>query len=195
MTGVFQDIRYAGRQVRKSPGFATAAVLTVALGVAAATAMFSLVDRILFRSLPYPHDTELVSVGVIAPIINGEFLFAANYMDWREHQRAFTGFTSSTGVNDCDLTDEHPLRLSCAAVSSTFLPTFAIQPVLGRNFTREEDEPRAPRVALISYDLWRNRFGEERNVVGHMISLDGQATQIVGVLPRDFEYPTLAHSD
>jgi putative ABC transport system permease protein len=195
MTGLFQDIRYTGRQVRKSPGFATAAVLTVALGVAAATAMFSLVDRVLFRSLPYPHDTELVSVGVIAPIIDGEFLFAANYLDWREHQTAFTGFTSSTGVNDCDLTDEHPLRLSCAAVSSTFLPTFAIQPVLGRNFTREEDQPKSPRVALISYDLWRNRFGEDPEVVGHMISVDGQATQIVGVLPQDFEYPTLAHSD
>ena len=195
MSGVIQDLRYALRQLRKSPGFAAVAVLTLALGIGAATSMFSLVDRVLFRSLPYPHDTELVSVGVVAPIIDGEFLFASNYLDWREHQTAFTGFTSSTGLNDCDLTDTNPVRLTCAAVSSTFLPTFSIQPALGRNFTREEDQPKAPRVALITYPLWRNRFGQDPNVVGRMISLDGQPIQIIGVLPNDFEYPTLAHAD
>src|ERR1700758_3098948 len=195
MTGAFQDLRYAGRQLRNSPGFAAAAVLTVALGVGAATSMFSLVDRILFRSLPYPHDTELVSVGVIAPIIEGEFLFAANYLDWRDRQTAFKGFTASTGVSDCDLTDANPVRVTCAAVASTFLPTFSIQPILGRNFTREEDQPKAPRVALITYQLWQNRFAENRDAIGRMISVDGQPTQIIGVLPRDFEYPTLAHAD
>src|SRR5271165_5087998 len=110
MNGFLQDLRYALRQLRNSPGFMAVAVLTLALGIGASTAMFSLVDRILFRSLPYPHDDELVSVGVIAPIIDGEFLFAANYLEWREHQTAFAGFTSTTGVNDCDLTAEHPVR-------------------------------------------------------------------------------------
>src|SRR5579871_3464811 len=195
MTGFLQDLRYSIRQLRKNPGFAAAAILTVALGVGAATSMFSLVDRILFRSLPYPHDEELVSVGVVAPIIDGEFLFAANYLDWRHHQTAFASFASSTGVGDCDLTEENPLRVACAAVSSSFLPTFSIQPVLGRNFRIEEDQPNAPRVALITYHLWQNRFGLDRNVIGRMISLDGQPTQIVGVLPIDFEYPTLAHTD
>lgn len=195
MENLTQDLRYAVRQLRKSPGFTTTAVLTLALGIGAATAMFGLVDRILFRSLPYPDEGELVSVGVIAPIIDGEFLFAANYLDWREHQTAFTGFTSTTGVNDCDLTDANPVRVACAAVSSTFLPTFSIQPVVGRNFTREEDQPKAPRVALITYQLWRNRFGSDRDVVGRIISIDGQPTQIIGVLPSGFEYPTLAHTD
>jgi putative ABC transport system permease protein len=195
MTGLRQDIRYSMRQLRKNPGFAAAVVLTLALGIGATTAMFSLVDRILFRSLPYPRDGELVSLGVTAPIIGGEFLFAANYLDWQHHQTAFTGFTSSTGVRDCDLTEGNPLRLSCAAVSSTFLPTFSIRPVLGRNFNPDEDQPNAPRVALITYHLWQNRFGGERGVVGSTISVDGQPTRIVGVLPRDFEYPTLAHAD
>ena len=195
MTGLTQDIRYATRQLRKNPGFAIAAVLTLALGIGATTAMFSLVDRILFRSLPYPHDTELVSLGVTAPIIDGEFLFAANYLDWQHHQTAFAGFTSSTGVSDCDLTEGNPLRLSCAAVSSTFLPTFSIQPLLGRNFHPEEDQPNAPRVALLAYTLWQDRFGGQRGIVGSSISVDGQPTRIVGVLPRDFEYPTLAHAD
>jgi hypothetical protein len=104
MTGLLQDLRYAGRQFRKGPAFAALTVFTVALGIGAATAMFSLVDRVLFRSLPYPHDDELVSVGVVAPIIDGEFLFAANYLDWRNHLTAFVNFTSSTGVRDCDVT-------------------------------------------------------------------------------------------
>jgi len=194
MNSLIQDLRYALRQLRKSPGFTAVAVLTLALGIGATTAMFSLVDRILFRSLPYPHDNELVSVGVIAPIIDGEFLFASNYLDWREHQTPFIHFTSSTGVNDCDLTDEHPVRVACAAVASTFLPTFGVQPVLGRNFTAEEDRPNSPKVALLAYGLWQDRFGGDRNVVGRVISLDGQPTQILGVLPRDFEFPTLAHT-
>ncbi len=194
MNSLFQDIRYALRQLRKSPGFATVAILTLALGIGATTAMFSLVDRILFRSLPYPQDNELVSVGVVAPIIDGEFLFASNYLGWRDHQTPFAGFTSSTGVRDCDLTDEHPVRLACVAVASTFLPTFGIQPVLGRNFTAEEDRPNAPKVALLAYGLWEDRFGGDRNVVGRMISLDGQQTQVLGVLPRDFEFPTLART-
>jgi putative ABC transport system permease protein len=195
MSGVFQDVRYALRQMCKSPGFTFVAVLTLALGIGATAAMFSLVDRILFRSLPYPHDRELVSVGVTAPIIDGEFLFASNYLDWRQHQTAFANFASSTGVSDCDLTENNPIRIACAAVSSSFLPTFSIQPAVGRNFTSEEDEPNAPPVALISYGLWQNRFGGNRSVVGGTIQIDGRPTRIVGVLPRDFEYPTLAHAD
>src|SRR5512141_413417 len=97
MSGILQDLRYAIRQLRNSPGFTTVAVITLALGIGATTAMFSLVDRMLFHSLPYAHENELVSVGVVAPIIDGEFLFAANYLDWREHQTAFSSFTSSTG--------------------------------------------------------------------------------------------------
>src|SRR5207248_5130739 len=141
---LIQDVRYAGRQLLKSPGFAGLTILTIAIGIGAATAMFSLVDRILFRSLPYPHDEQLVSVGVVAPIIDGEFLFAANYLDWREHQTAFSSFTSTTGVGDCDVTENDPVRTTCASVASTFLPTFGIQPVLGRNFTRQEDQPNSP---------------------------------------------------
>jgi predicted permease len=193
MSGLFLDIRFSLRQFRKSPGFATVVVVTLALGIGATTAMFSLVDRILFRSVPYPAGDQLVSVGVIAPIIDGEFLFARSYLTWRDQQTAFPGFTSSTGVSDCDLSDENPVRVSCAAVESTFLPTFGIQPAVGRNFTAAEDQPQAPKVALLSYGLWQSRFGGDRGVVGRSISLDGRPTRIVGVLPGNFEFPTLAH--
>src|SRR5579864_25223 len=192
MHGLLQDVRYGLRQLSQNAGFTTVAVITLGLGIGATTAMFSLVDRMLFRSLPYPHENELVSIGVVAPIIDGEFLFAANYLDWREHQ-TFPGFTSSTGVNDCDLTENQPVRTSCASVSSTFLPTFGIQPLLGRNFTREEDEPNAPKVALLTFALWHDRFAGDRSVLENTISVDGAPTRIIGILPRDFEFPTLAH--
>ena len=193
MTGLLQDVRYSFRQLHRSPGFTTVAVITLALGIGATTAMFSLVDRMLFHSLPYAHENELVSVGVLAPIIDGEFLFAANYLEWREHQSAFSDFTSSTGVGDCDVTENDPVRTTCASVASTFLPTFGIQPLLGRYFTRDEDQPNSPKVALLSYGLWKDRFGGDRSVLNRTISLDGVPTRIVGVLPRNFEFPTLAH--
>ncbi|MCU1303409.1 MAG: hypothetical protein JWQ87_3693 [Candidatus Sulfotelmatobacter sp.] len=193
MSALVQDVRYSLRQLRKKPGFTAVAVITLALGIGATTAMFSLVDRILFRSVPYPAGDQLVSVGVIAPIIEGEFLFARSYLTWRHQQTAFSGFTSSSGVSDCDLSDENPVRVSCGAVESTFLPTFGIQPVAGRNFTPAEDQPQAPRVALLSYGLWQSRFGGDRGVIGRSISLDGRPTRIVGVLPGNFEFPTLAH--
>jgi len=195
MKGILQDIHYALRQLRRSPKFAALSIATLALGIGAATAMFSLIDRVIFRSLPYPHDQRLASVGVVAPIIDGEFLFAGNYLEWKQQQRAFAGFSSSSGVSDCDLTEEHPVRLACAAVDSSFLSTFEIQPLLGRNFNPQEDRPNAAKVALISYPLWQDRFAAERSVLGRNLSIDGQQTEIIGVLPRDFEFPTLAHTD
>jgi len=193
MNRFLQDVRYGLRQLRKAPGFTMVAVLTLALGVGATTAMFSLVDGALFRNLRYPHPEQLVSVGVMAPIIDGEFLFAGSYLGWRQQQTPFSGFTSSTGVNDCDLIDDRPTRVTCAAVESTFLPTFGVQPFLGRNFTAEEDRPNAPKVALLSYGLWQSRFGSDPAVVGRTVSLDGRAARVIGVLPRGFEFPTLAH--
>ena len=194
MTGLLHDIRYALRQLRRSPGFTLVAVLTLSLGIGATTAMFSLVDGALFRSLRYPHADQLASVGVIAPIIDGEFLFAANYLGWRHDQTPFASFTSSTGINDCDLTDDRPVRSTCASVASTFLPTFGVQPILGRNFTPEEDRPDSPKVALLTYGLWQSRFGGDHRIVDRTISLDGRPTRVLGVLPRDFEFPTLART-
>jgi putative ABC transport system permease protein len=151
MGALGQDLRYALRQLRKNPGFTAVSVITLALGIGATTAMFSLVDGALFRSLPYPHEDELVSLGVLAPIINGEFLFAGNYLSWRRDQKPFAGFTSSTGVSDWDLTEDHPLRLACGHVDADFLPTFEIRPIIGRNFTPEENRPSASKVLLITY--------------------------------------------
>ena len=196
MGSVWQDIRYALRMLANKPAFTIVAVLTLALGIGATSAVFSVVDRILFRSLPYPHDEQLVSFGLIAPIEPREFMLAKNYVEWRAVQTPFQSMTTFTpGVVDCDLTEQNPVRLDCALVESTFLPTFGIQPILGRNFTKEEDRPHPPHVALITYGLWRSRFASDPGVVGKSFLLDGQPTVVVGVLPADFEMPTLSKAD
>ena len=196
MTNLIQDLRYGIRTLAKNPGFTVVAVLTLALGIGASTAVFSVVDRILFRALPYPHADRLVSWGVSAPIERDEFMLGTPYVALRGRFAPFEAVTSFTpGIVDCDLTEQNPARLSCARVESTFLSTFGIQPLLGRNFAREEDQPHAPKVALVSFGLWRTRFGGDPGLVGKTISLDAQPARIIGVLPRDFEFPTLARTD
>jgi hypothetical protein len=98
------DVRYALRGFRRNPIFALTAIVTLALGVGATTAVFSVVDRILFRSLPYAHENSLVSVGLIAPIIPSEFMLGGSYYHWRDNQKPFVALTSETGVDECDLT-------------------------------------------------------------------------------------------
>jgi putative ABC transport system permease protein len=193
---LFQDLRFAFRGLRKRPAFAVVAILTLALGIGSTTAVFSVVDRILFRSLPYPHDERLVSFGDKAPFEANEFVLGPDYVDWKKAQTPFESVASFIpGGADCDLTEQNPVRLHCALVESTFLPTFGIQPFLGRTFSADEDRPNAPRVALITYGLWRTRFAGDRNLPGRTISLDGHPTLVVGVLPAQFEMPNLGHDD
>lgn len=203
----WQDVRYALRGFRRAPVFALTVILAVALGIGATTAVFSVVDRILFRSLPYPHADQLVTFGYIAPIEPLEFLTAPDFAAWSNANGAFASTASFDFVRDCDITQAPAARMRCAHVEWTFLPTFGIQPLLGRNFTHEEDSstgsagPSGPdwagggKVVLLSYGLWRSRFGGDRHIVGKTTSLDGRQTTIIGVLPRDFELPTLADAD
>jgi putative ABC transport system permease protein len=193
---LLQDLRFALRTLAKRPGFAAVAILTLALGIGATTAVFSVVDRLLFRSLPYPHDERLVSFGLLAPIERNEFMLGASYVDFRKEPGPFEAIASmAPGSADCDVTEENPVRLNCGVVEQTFLPTLGVQPILGRNFTLEEDRPNAPRVALLSYSLWKSRFGGDPGILRKTISLDGSTTRIVGVLPSSFEMPTLSPAD
>jgi len=196
LDALVEDLRFALRGLGKRPAFALVAILTLALGIGSTTAVFSVVDRILFRSLPYPHDDRLVSFGDTAPFEANEFVLGPDYVDWKKAETPFESVTSFVpGGADCDLTEQNPVRLKCALVESTFLPTFGIEPFLGRNFTSEEDRPNATRVALISYGLWRSRFASDGHLPGRTISLDGRPTLVVGVLPAQFEMPNLGHDD
>jgi hypothetical protein len=191
-----QDARYALRGFARSPVFTATAVVTIALGIGASTAVFSLVDRLLFRPLPYPHAEQLVSVGIIAPSADkNEFVFGEIYLPMRDRQTPFSSMTTFGFISDCDLSGQNAMRMQCAMVESTFLPTFGIQPALGRNFTHAEDQPHAAKVALLSYAFWKSRFGGDAGVIGRSISVDGQSTSIIGVLPHDFEMFNLSPFD
>ncbi len=193
---LFNDVRAAFRGLLRRPALALTVILAAALGVGATTAVFSVVDRILFRPLPYAHEDRLVSVGMSTPYDVNEFMFAEGYFDLRRNPGPLEAVTAFQGGNiGCDLNLENPARLRCLRVESNFLDTLGIAPLAGRSFTREEDLPSGPRVAMISYGLWRSRFAGDPNIVGQTMPLDGAATVIVGVLPRNFEMPTLSPAD
>ncbi|HEV2446341.1 MAG TPA: ABC transporter permease, partial [Candidatus Sulfopaludibacter sp.] len=190
------DLRYAVRSLSRSRIFAPAAIAALALGIGAGTAVFSVVDRILFRSLPYARADRLVSVGMVAPIVPQEFMLTYDYLDWRESPSPFESMGAwISGIRDCDLNDARPVRLQCLPIDSHLLPTLGIELAAGRNFTAAEERPNAPRTAIISYALWRSRFGEDRAAVGKTIRLDGQPVAIAGILPPQFELPSLEHAD
>ena len=195
LESLLRDIRYALRGFHRNPVFAITAIATLALGIGATTAVFSVVDRILFRSLPYAHDDRLVSVGLTAPIIPEEFMLGGSYYAWRDNQKPFEAFTSETGVDECDLTERNPARLRCASVEANFLPTLGISPILGRNFLPEEDRPNGPKVTLITYGLWSSHFANDPAIVNKLIDIDGSHIRVIGVLPKDFEMPTLQTVD
>lgn len=192
---LLQDAAYALRGFRRNPTFTATIILTLMLGIGATTAVFSVVDRILFRPLPYGHSDRLVSVGLVAPIEPQEFMLGGSYYEWKDHQSPFVSLTSETGVAACDLTEHSPVRLSCAGVEANFLPTLGVSPVVGRNFTAAEDTPNGAKVALISYGLWLSRFNRDPAAVGKPMRIDGHPVRIVGVLPNDFEMPRLQAAD
>src|SRR2546430_857008 len=136
---IIQDLRYAVRGFRRSPGPFWIAVITVALGAGGATAVFSVVDRILFRNLPYAHQDRLMWFGMKAPINQSEFLLEGDFQRFREHSQVFESMGAIGRVSDCDLNEQDSLRLACAQVTAGFLPTLGLAPHIGRNFTPEED--------------------------------------------------------
>ncbi|HEX8812448.1 MAG TPA: ABC transporter permease, partial [Terracidiphilus sp.] len=195
LESIVQDVRYAARGIGRNPTFSITVVLTLMLGIGATTAVFSVVDRILFRSLPYSDSDRLVSVGLTAPIESQEFVLGDFYYGWQDNQKPFESLTSEIGVEPCDLTEVNPKRLDCARVEANFLPTLGVAPVAGRNFLAEEDRPNGPKAALISYALWETRFQRDRSAIGKVIRIDGHPAEIVGVLPKDFEMPRLQAAD
>jgi predicted permease len=190
-----QDIRYGLRSFRRAPVFTITAIVTVALGVGASTAVFSVVDRILFRPLPYPQADRLVSVGMLTAADTNEFLMGPAYLQFRDRQTPFSSMASFGFTSACDLTEANPERLQCTLVDSTFLPTFGIHPLAGRNFTASEDVPNAPRFALLTYGFWMSRFAGDREILGRSIPIDEKPTTIIGILPSDFELFNLSRVD
>lgn len=193
---VMQDVHYAIRGFVRSPLFTVSVLLTVALGIGATTAVFSVVDRILFRPLPYAEPSRIVSLGFVHPLERQEFVMGRFYVEWQKDQRPFSALAAqSTGVRNCDLVEKDPMQLSCISFQASFLPLFGISPVIGRNFLPEEGRPNGPPVVLISHGLWQGHFNSDPHILDRMIDVDGNPTRVVGVLPKDFQFPTLEAAD
>ena len=193
---VEQDLRYALRGFRRNAVFTVPVIATLAVGIGATTAVFSVVDRILFRSLPYVHGDRLVTVGMVHSLEKQEFMMGGFFFDWRDHQQPFEAMAiQSTGPHACDLVENNPAQLDCLDFDAGYLPMLGISPVLGRNFLPEEVLPNGPRVVIISYGLWQDHYNRDAGILNRQIDVDGSPARVVGVLPRDFQFPTLQPCD
>lgn len=196
MGTVAQDVRYALRGFRRNPVFTITVIATLAVGIGATTAVFSIVDRILFRSLPYAHGDRLVSLGLVQSLEKQEFTLGGFFYEWRDNQKPFEAIASQgTMLHACDLVEANPAQLNCIQAQAGFLPLLGISPVLGRNFMPEEDRPNGPRVALISYGLWQDHYNRDAGILNRLIDVDGSPARVIGVLPKGFELPTLQAPD
>lgn len=192
-----QDTQWTWRTWTRSPAFSISALLTLTLGLGAATALFSVCDRLLFRPLPYYDADRLVSVGLTAPLDTSEFILRPDYVHlWKETPPPFDSVTAvGAGTPACDLLEQNPVRLTCAYVEPNLLGTLGRSVIAGRDLAGEDGKAGAPRTALITHALWLRRFQADPHVIGKVVNLDGNATHVVGILPADFELPTLAQAD
>ncbi|HEX8697281.1 MAG TPA: ABC transporter permease, partial [Myxococcaceae bacterium] len=191
MDRFLQDARYALRVLRKSPGFALAAVLALALGIGANSAVFSVVNGVLLRPLPFSEPDRLVRIfGNFRGIgLENISVSVPEYRDYRELPRALESVAAFTDV-DVTLTGQDvPERLRAIAATPSLLSSLGVLPVLGRNFNEEEETPGQDRVIILTHRVWRGRYGANPDILGTTISLDGNPYTVVGVLPAGFEYP------
>ncbi len=186
----WQDLRYGARMLWKNPGFTLIAVITLALGIGANTAIFSVVNTVLLRPLGYREPHRLVKIWSLntknpsAPIN----ISYPNFVDWRDQNQSFEGMAAHF-PRDYNLTGAgEPVRLRGVRATSNLLTVLGISPVLGRGFLPDEDRPGGKSVAMLSYGLWQRRFGGDPQVIGKNVALDGNNTTIIGVLPVDFNY-------
>ena len=187
---IAQDVRYALRQLRHHPGFSMVAIVTLALGIGVNTAMFSAVDAVLIRPLPYADADRLVMVWDDASRTDGERKFFSTPPEWREWRSANTVFTdiAATQPGDAALSGSgEPEDLPARKVTGNFWNVLGVIPLLGRVFTEDEDT-RGARVVVISHGLWQRRFGASPDVVGRKITLNDTPYEVVGVMPREFYF-------
>ncbi|HYL73031.1 MAG TPA: ABC transporter permease [Bryobacteraceae bacterium] len=192
-----QDLRYAARVLRRGPAFTVAAVLSLALGIGATTAVFSIADTIFLRPLPYADADRLVWVAIRFPSIGSEFVPSPDYVAWRRDNRVFQQLaaTQAGAYNFMVLGGPDPAEVRVARVSANFLDAFAAAPAFGRTFSAEEELPNGPKAVLLTNQFWRGHFQSRHDVLGSSITLDGQPYTIAGILPQSFVYPVDVHVD
>src|SRR5580693_6717937 len=194
----WQDARYGARLLRKNPGFTAVAVLTLALGIGANTAIFSIVNAVLLRSLPYPDPDQLVLMFNV-PLQQPDALSSISYRDFtecRDQNRVFSEMAGNA-FHDLTLTGAgEPFIVNAAAVTPEIFPLLNAQPLAGRTLLPDDGAPGAAAVAVLSENLWRSRFSSNPGLIGQSIALDMRSFTVVGILPASFRYPEGApHQD
>jgi macrolide transport system ATP-binding/permease protein len=185
---VWQDLHFAFRQLRRSPGFTLTAVLMLALGIGASVAIFAFVDAALIKPLPYENPTRLVDVaerGKLWPRSNLSYL---DYVDWKKMNKVFSALEAYTGTGYLMSTPSGVEPVPAARVSAGFFRVLGVKPMLGRDFYDGEDLPGAPNTVMVTYKAWQARFGGRKDIIGQTVKLDGTPNTIVGVLPESFQF-------
>ena len=189
---LLQDGRYSLRVLRRSPVFTSVAILSLALGIGANTLMFSVVQSILLRPLPYKQPADLYSITWIVP--RGpmglmEVVLPPEFADWLEESHAFSGFAAWNGGEYTLTGVREPQRLSVALVNADFFSTLGVFPALGHTFSLRDDGSQPAHLVILSDQLWRKQFGSSRAILGRTINLNGSGYTVVGVLPQTFHFP------
>jgi predicted permease len=192
MHALAQNLRYAFRILSKSPGFTLVVVLTLALGIGANTAIFSVVYSALLRPLPYREPARLFFLGETrsqyADSVDGANTSYPDYLDWKHTAKSIQTFAAYSGDAFTLVTKGEPKNTFAAQVTPSFFSTLGVKPALGRDFLDGEMQSDGPHVAILSDAFWRSEFGADPNIVGHVIRLDGNPATIIGVLPRSFQF-------
>ncbi len=187
---LFMDVGYGLRMLQKNPGFSLIAVMTLSLGIGANSAIFSVVNAVLLRPLPYHDPGKLVWVDEYWPRMNDNMVPNPDFTNWNLHNHNFEEMAAYNGGSQVNLTGTgEPERIESVSVTANFLPVLGVQPSLGRNFLAEEVQMGGRRVALISNGLWKNKFGGEPNIAGKAVTLDKESYTVIGVMPPDFRFP------
>ena len=189
MDALRQDLVYAFRNLRKSPGYAAVTVLTLALGIGANSAIFSVVNGVLLKPLPYPQPERLVFITSQFPTLgfNQFWVSAPEFLEFRERNKAFAevGAYRSGAVNLG--TEDQPRRVNSAVVTSELMPVLGVAPIRGSQFTREDTLPGAEDVAILSSEIWQTAFSSDESVLGRVVRIDGAPRRIVGIMPTGYD--------
>jgi putative ABC transport system permease protein len=185
--GLLQDVKYAIRSLRRSPGFTATVIFMLALAIGANTAIFSLLDRLLLRDLPYPESNRLALVyedfgsprSSVAP---------ANWLDWQRLSTSFESLAASNVISETLTGNGDPELVTGQLVSAEFFPTLEVQPAIGRAFTMDDDRPKSPPVVILSDRLWKRRFGGDPRIIGKTVEFDAVLKKIIGVMPDGFYF-------
>jgi macrolide transport system ATP-binding/permease protein len=190
-----QDVAFAMRQLRRNPGFACTAILTLALGICASVSIFAFVDAMLIKPLPYRNASRLVALFESTPSGPRFHLSVLDYRDWKRLNTVFSGLDAFDSSEWLLSTPVGIQRIEGAAVSAGFFRTLEVVPILGRDFRAGEDESGAGHNVLLSYGTWQMRFGGRRDVIGQTVTLNGTANTIIGVLPPEFHFAPTASAE